>query len=50
VSVDPRLLSPAEKKMAAREQGPIRAETLTAFVKKAVEGQWIEGRKLSHAR
>jgi hypothetical protein len=48
VSVGAGLLTPAEERMLEARGGPVRAATLTSFVRKAVRGRWVEERKLRH--
>lgn len=48
--VDTGFLSAGERKMFNKDRGPIPAEVFEAFVKKAVEDRWVEGRKLQHVR
>jgi hypothetical protein len=48
VSVQPGLLSPGEERMLEARGGPVPAATLTSFVKKAVQGRWVQERKLQH--
>jgi len=46
VSAQSGLLTPAEERMLEAKGGPVRAATLTSFVRKAVRGRWVEQRKL----
>lgn len=42
VNVDPAMLSPAEQKMLASNEGPVDTELFKGFVKKAVQQAWFK--------
>jgi hypothetical protein len=50
VSVDPGLLTPAEKKLLSMKKGSVPAETLISLVRKTVRNRWIENRELFHVK
>jgi hypothetical protein len=50
VSVNQGLLNPAEQKLMKKQKGPVQADVLLDFVRKAVRERWVETGRLSHVR
>ncbi len=50
VRVDPLLLTTAEKTMLSVRQGPVNAETLRNFVRRAVKGDWVRKGSLANEK
>lgn len=49
VEVDSRLLNDKDKRLLATKKGAVNAEGFKSFVRRAVNGRWIEGGKMRHA-
>ena len=50
MAVNPTLLTPAEQKLLKKQKGPVQADVLLDFVRKAVRDRWVETGRLSHVR
>jgi hypothetical protein len=50
VDVNAGLLNDKDKRLLATKRGAVNAEGFTSFVRRAVNGKWIEGGKLRHAK
>jgi hypothetical protein len=50
VDVNASLLNDKDKRLLATKRGAVNAEGFTSFVRRAVNGKWIEGGKLRHAK
>jgi hypothetical protein len=50
ISVNPDLLNPSEQKLMKKKKGPVQADVLLEFVRKAVHERWVETGRLSHVR
>jgi hypothetical protein len=49
VTVDAGLLGDAEKRVMATTRGAVNTRTFTALVKRAVDGRWVENRRMRNA-
>jgi hypothetical protein len=49
VAVDDGLLADADKRMLATSRSPVSAGALLSLVRRAVQGRWIETRRMRHA-
>lgn len=47
---DTRLINDKDRRLLASKKGAVNAESLLSFVRKAVNGKWVEGGKLRHAK
>ena len=50
VDVNAGLLNDKDKRLLATKRGAVNAEGFKSFVRRAVNGKWIEGGKLRHAK
>ncbi len=50
VDVNAGLLNDKDKRLLATKRGAVNAEGVKSFVRRAVNGKWIEGGKLRHAK
>ena len=50
VSVDTTVLNKADSEMLATKQGPVNSVAFLSLVRRAVTDQWVETRKMSHAK
>ena len=50
IGVNSSLLTPAEQKLMKKQKGPVQADVLLDFVRKAVRERWVETGRLSHVR
>ena len=50
VDVNANLLNDKDKRLLATKRGAVTAEGFKSFVKRAVNGKWIEGGKMRHAK
>jgi hypothetical protein len=50
VDVNAGLLNDKDKRLLATKRGAVNAEGFQSFVRRAVNGKWIEGGKLRHAK
>jgi len=50
VDVNAGLLNDKDKRLLATKRGAVNAEGFMSFVRRAVNGKWIEGGKLRHAK
>jgi len=50
ISINPSLLTPAEEKLLKAKKGPVQADVLLSFVRKAVRERWVETGRMSHVR
>jgi hypothetical protein len=50
ISVSEDLLTPAEAKMVKAPRGALTADTFVSFVRKAVQGRWIEKKELDRVK
>ena len=50
VDVDAKLLNDKDKRLLATKKGVVNADGFKSFVKRAVNGKWIEGGKMRHAK
>ena len=50
LAVNDGLLTPTEQKLMKKEKGPVQAEVLLDFVRKAVRERWVETGRLRHVR
>jgi hypothetical protein len=50
VDVNASLLNDKDKRLLATKRGAVNAEGFKSFVRRAVNGKWIEGGKLRHAK
>jgi hypothetical protein len=50
VDVDAKLVNDSDKRVLATQKGAVNKESFLSFVRKAVNGKWVEGGKLRHAK
>jgi hypothetical protein len=50
VNVNAGVLNDKDKRLLTTKRGAVNAEGFTSFVRRAVNGKWIEGGKLRHAK
>lgn len=50
VEVETTLLNKADRQMLEAQGGPVSAAAFLSFVRRAVKDQWVETRKMSHAK
>ena len=50
VEVNQNLLNDKDKRLLATKKGAVNAEGFLSFVRRAVNGKWVEGGKMRHAR
>jgi hypothetical protein len=50
VDVNANLLNEKDKRLLATKKGAVNAEGFQSFVRRAVNGRWIEGGKMRHAK
>ena len=50
VDVDAKLLNDKDKRLLATKKGAVNADGFLSFVRRAVNGKWVEGGKLRHVK
>ena len=50
VEANANLLNDKDKRLLATKKGAVNAEGFQSFVRRAVNGRWVEGGKLRHAK
>jgi hypothetical protein len=50
VSVTPSLLSTSEQRAMLTQQGPVNVNAFVSLIKQAVNGQWVETGRMTHAQ
>lgn len=50
VEVDRSLLNDGDRRLLATKRGPVNAESLLSFVRRAVKDRWIERGRMRHAK